>query len=119
MGQAGKFDSGNVETALGVQNGKVVLRYHQPVVEVHFDPQNAFVLAEHLARAAHEARFGETPPDANGKYLAAQIRARVKEDLHGRMVARARLSLKSLIEQGKPIDYIAREVVDTILSQAT
>lgn len=113
-------DTGNVDVALGVEKGKVVLIYQQPVKHVTFEPQNAFELAEHMARAAYEARSGKKPSlRENERYLAKEIRARVKEDLYERMVTRATLTLRGLYENKQPIETIARELVQTVLSQAT
>lgn len=109
-------DGGNVDTALKVEGGKVVLAYHQPVRLVLFDPQNALQLAHGLARASYEARFGRAPADEGHNLLAQQVRSTVTRELRDRMISRVKLSLTSLQEQHRHPDYIATELVDIVLS---
>ena len=97
------------------QDGKVVLRFSKPTQNLVLEPQNAFPIAEAVARAAHTAKFGQTPPD--GSYLAQQVRARLTEGLHARMVIRATRLISNLIERKHAPDYVARQVVDAILAE--
>lgn len=87
-------DTGNIDVAVGVVEGKVVAQWHRPVTQIVFDPQNAFQIGEALARAAHEARFpGEKLP-SDRSYLAEQVRAKLTEDLRVRMINRVSLMMQ-------------------------
>jgi len=115
----GKIDDGGIniaiDIAIGEDRGRVVLMWHKPATSVTLEPQNAFVLAENLARAAHAARFpGEKLPDTG--YLAAQIRAKVTEELRDRLVARAAMMLHSARQSPKSDGQIALEIVDQLLA---
>lgn len=108
---------GNVDIAIGIsEGGKVVVRWHQTCNRIDFDPQNAFEIAEALARTAHKARFGEDAPD-DVSYLAQQIKSRLTEQLRDKMVTRVALMLTSMRRQDKTDGYMALQVVDTIFSE--
>lgn len=115
-------DGGNIDTAIGVAivrgERRVVLRYHRPVTEILFEAQNAFEIAEGLARAAYEARFGTPPPgnQASVGYLAQQIKARVTDDLRNQLVEKAAFDMRSMAAQGRDPAYIAQQTVDNILA---
>lgn len=106
----------NVDIALGVQEGRVVMRWHEPTTIIQFDPQNAFELGEAIARAAHEARFGEVAP-ADGSYIANQVRARITGEIHDRLVIRASLMLNSLRSSKQTNGEVALQLVDVILAE--
>ena len=110
-------NTGNVDVAVGVVQGKVVAKWHQPTNQIVFDPQNAFEVGEALARAGHEARFG-TKPAADASYIAEQVRARVTEELRDHMVARVALVLPQLMERKWTPGRTALEVVDICLAMA-
>lgn len=106
--------AGSIDVAIGVEDGKVIARWHIPSTMIAFDPQNAFNIGEALARAAHEARFpGEALTD--GSYLAAQIRARITEDVRDRLVTRVALMLNSLRASRHTNGELALQIVDVIL----
>lgn len=108
-------DKGKNLVMVGDEKGQVFLRFEEPKLWLKMEPQNAFDIAEAIARAAHKARFGEAvASDAN--YLAGQVRARLTEDLRDRMVVRAALVMRDLIEKKQSPDYVARQVVDTIFA---
>lgn len=108
----------NVDVAVGVTKGKVVIRFQRPVENWVLDPQNGFDIAESMARAAHRAKFGTEPP-TDASYLGQQVRARVTEQLRQRMVARATVMMTSLYDKSKTPNEIAKLVVDALLAQAT
>lgn len=84
----------NVDIAIAVQDGKVVMQWYQPTHCIVFDPQNAFQVGEAMARAAHEARFpGEKLPD--GSYIAQQVRARNLDDIRTRAINRCSIIMAS------------------------
>lgn len=108
---------GNMDIAIGIgEGGKVVVRWHKECNRIDFDPQNAFELAEGLARTAHKARFGEDPPD-DMSYLAQQIKSKLTEKMRDRMVIRVANMLGSLRRNDKTDGYIALQIVDTIFSE--
>lgn len=124
MAAANDADGGNVETAIGVAmvGGKrqVVLKYFRPVTEIVFDPQNAFEFAEGMARASYEARFGKPPPgDAFAGELSRQVKNRATNEMRNVMVQKQTFNIRSMIQQGKAPDVIARNVVDTLLADLT
>lgn len=108
---------GNVDIAIGIgEGGKVVLQWHHICNRIDLDPQNAFDIAEALARTAHKARFGEdAPSDTN--YLAQQIKSRLTEQMRDKMVARVALMLSSMIRQEKTHGYMAMQIVDSIFAE--
>lgn len=104
-----------VEIALNDIRGKVVMHWHRPRDTIVFDPQGAFTFAEHLARAAHRAKFpGERLPE-DFSYLANQIKQRLTSDMRDRLVFRVRTMLPSLMVS-KDLNYISLQIVDTIFA---
>lgn len=106
----------SVDVALGIHDGKIVMTWRTPTSIITFDPENAFQLAEAIARSAHEAKFGKVV-QTDKSYLAQQIKYRVTDEIRGRMVLEAGFSLKKMLEQDRGPDYIAKEIVDRILSE--
>lgn len=104
---------GATTLAVRAEGGQVLLVFHNPVVWCQLEPQVAYQAGEAIARAAHEARFGEAPKDEH--YIASQVRARVTEDLRNRMVTRVALMFNSL-ERRSNADK-ARMIVDTIFAE--
>lgn len=106
---------GKTNMLLGVEAGNVFVRFPQPMQVVVMEPQNAFEIAEALARAAHAARFGENVPN-DQSYLAEQVRLRVTEEMRDRKVARVAILLQNMRENPKTPGYWAMTIVDTLLS---
>lgn len=104
---------GATTLAVRAEGGQVLLVFPNPVVWCQLEPQVAYQAGEAIARAAHEARFGEAPKD--GHYIAGQVRARVTEDLRERMVTRVGVMLNSI--GNRPPATQARMIVDTILAE--
>lgn len=105
----------SVDIALRAYKGKVLMTFPKPVPHIIFEPQNAFTVAEHLARAAHEARFpGQKVPE-DFSYLANQVKARLTDELRDRLVLRIRAMIPSLLES-KDLNYISKQIVDTVFS---
>lgn len=113
---ANDADGGSVETAIKAEGGKVIVMYHQPVRLIAFDPQNALELAHMMARCSYEARYGHAPVDEGHQYLAQQVRKAVTKETRERLINRVKLSMRSLQEQHRHPDYIATQLVDTVLS---
>ena len=109
-------DAGNVDIAMKVHGGKVSMMYHQPVREVAFEPQNALNFAHMMARYSYEATHGHPPQDEGHQLLAQQVRKKVTKEVRETLVNRVKLMLRSLNEQHRHPDYIATQLVDTVLS---
>lgn len=106
----------SIHVAVGDQNGKVVLSFDRPIQNWVLDPQNAFQIGEAIAKAAHTAKFGKVP-QADGSYIAQQVKARVTDEIRARMVLQAGFALRSMLEQNRKPEYIAAEIVNRILSE--
>ncbi len=98
------------EIALGVESGKVVMRWHEPAQEIRFDAENARVLAEAIARAAYEAHTGIRPADGPSQ---------ITEQIRQRLTTRATHVIRSMMSDHKLPAVIAVAVVDLILREAT
>jgi hypothetical protein len=61
-----------------------------PKQAVIFDPQQAWMIAEHMARCAHKARFPDERIPDDFSYLANQIKARLTDDLRDRLMCGSR-----------------------------
>lgn len=107
---------GATEIAVKAEGNHVILRFPKPVAWVMLEAETAYHVGEAIARAAHEARFGQPPP-SDAAYIAQQVRARVTDELRDRMVTRAALMLSSLRNQNKSDGYTAMQLVDTILAE--
>lgn len=105
----------NVDVAMKVAAGKVLMSWQGPREHIFFEAQAAFNFAEHTARAAHRARFPEDKMPEDFSYLAQQIKQRLTDEMRDRLVIRVRTSLPSLL-QNKDLNYVARQVVDTIFA---
>lgn len=89
-----------------------------PSVPITIDPQQAFDLAEKLARAAHEARFG-VPAKSDHAYLAERVREKITAEYRQFLVRRFEIMLNSTRDNGAvwPNARLAAELVDTILTK--
>jgi hypothetical protein len=103
------------DVGIAVIKGRVVLWWRQPMQEIVFEPQNAFDVAEALARQAHRARFPDEKMPEDFSYLAQQVKQRLTEDMRDRLQVRIATMLPSLLER-KDLAYISRQLIDTIFS---
>lgn len=107
-----KKDDGNIDVALGVVNqgghGRVMMTFERPITQVIWDPENARVFGEQLARASYEARFG-VKPQSMGSMLSEERRLQLTH--------RIKLVAKSEAERGKNDLQIATAVLDVILNE--
>lgn len=106
---------GKTHMMVGDEHGQVFVRFPQPMQVVVLDPQNAFPIAEALARAAHKAKFGVEPP-SDQSYLAAQVKSRLTEEMRDRMVARVTILLNNRDSNPKTPGYWALQIVDTVFA---
>lgn len=106
---------------VSVHLGKVVTTLRAPgigALPITVDPQAAFEMGEKLARAAHEARFGE-PLQSDVQYLAEQIKKRATEDWQAMMLRRLHHVARSRdVRCNVPLDHFLRDFLDIVLSQA-
>ena len=109
----------SVQVAIGVVDGKVVAQWHEPVAEIVFDPQNAYSVGMHLARAAMEAHQGK----ANGKEIEfiagelAEVKKKVSDLERMAMVQQVSTIIRTLIDQKRKAGYIAQHAVDAVLRE--
>lgn len=106
---------GKTHMMVGDDKGQVFIRFPQPMQAVVLDPQNAFQIAEGLARAAHKARFGEDPP-SDASYLGQQVKTRITDELRDAKIARVTVMLNNMQTNPKTPGYWAMQIVDSMLS---
>jgi ribosomal protein L18 len=106
----------NVDVAIGVVDGQVVATWHEPTSQIVFDPQNAYQIGEALARAAHQARYGEAPA-SDHSYIAGEVRARITETIRVKMIQRVVLMLGSMDRHRITPGQIAMALVDAMLKE--
>jgi hypothetical protein len=98
---------GNVEIAVGEMNGKVALKFFKPVDIVVFDPKNAVDIAKQFLDIAQ----------ACGANITLQVpKRKISKERRDLLINRAYHVYRSLTEKGRPPKYIAKEVVDSVLS---
>lgn len=105
-----RLGDGNVPVALGVVKGRVHWELPPGQDWCAMDPENARQIAEGLAKAAYEARYGVKPADGV---------SRLATDKRLQMVSRVALVAGSLAREGKNNVQIAEAVVDVILREIT
>ena len=116
MSSNGNGQHGPITIEVESRPGEVILHFSQPTKDLVVQAENAFPIAEGIARAAHHAKFGDTPANDHS-YIAEQVRSRITEQKRDQCVARVRLMLRSMIEDNKPLDYMAAKCVDSTLSE--
>jgi hypothetical protein len=111
--------SDSVQVAIGVVDGKVVAKWQQPVTEITFDPQNAYTVGTHLARAAMEAHQGKAT-GGEAAFIAgelATVKVKVTPEQRMAYVLNATHMIRSMIDQRRTPGQIAVEVVDKVLQE--
>lgn len=114
--------AGKTNMLIGTNGPDVVLRFPQPMPYVIFNPENARQVAEGLARAAYQARYGKPPADDLRSELAQDIRDRLTDELRDRMIARFTIVMPSMLEQlrgSKTPGRVAMELVDIFMREVT
>jgi len=94
--------------AIGERNGKVVFTFPHATNEFICDAENARQIAEQIARSSYRAHYGRD---------WTEQRSAITEQLRTRLQARALIVVRTLMEQGKKPEYIARHLVDVILTE--
>lgn len=111
--------SESVQVAVGVVEGKVVAKWHEPTNEIVFDPQNAYSVGMHMARAAMEAHQG-MPTGKELEFIAgelAQVKVKVSDLQRMAMIQEVSVIIRSLIDQKRNAGYIAQHAVDAVLKE--
>lgn len=106
---------GKTNMLVGDDRGHVFVRFPQPMTFLLMEPENAFHIAEAIARAAHKARFGTDAP-TDRSYIAEQVRLRVTEEMRDRKITRVAVLVENAKRGGKTTGYWAMQIVDAILS---
>lgn len=111
----------SVQVAIGVVDGKVVAQWREPCSEITFDPQNAYSVGMHLARAGMEAHNGK-PTGKELEFIAgelAQVKIKVTPEQRMAMILNATHMVRSMQDQKRTPGQIAVEVVDKVLQETT
>lgn len=109
----------SVQVAVGVVDGKVVAKWHSLINEIVFDPQNAYSVGMHLARAAMEAHQGK-PSGKELEFIAgqlAEIKVKVSDLERMAMIQTVATIVRTLMDQKHNAGYIAQHCVDAVLRE--
>lgn len=108
--------SESVDVAVGVVEGKVVARWHQPTTEIVFDPQNSYKVGMALCSAAMEAHKG-SPLNAQAFIESELRRPQVTDAQRDMLIGIVATQIKSLQEKGRSPGMIAIHAVDAVLQE--
>ena len=101
---------GASEVAIGINGGKVVLRFPKALEWVALDPENARQIAEAIARCAYEAHYGRP---------AQTAKSQLSNQKHVALIRRVTLMLGSFQRESSlpSNNKMATAIVDSILSE--
>jgi glycine cleavage system protein P-like pyridoxal-binding family len=105
MSQTVIEDKASVQMAIGIEGGKVIQRFKEPMLEVHYMPQNAIDIAGALADCGFEAMNGVKP-------VAGALKTELIERHRDKLIQRFPLVLRSMLDSGKTDGYISKELID-------
>lgn len=110
--------TGSIQVAVGVVEGKVVAKWHDPVSEITFDPQNAYQIGLALAQAAMDAHNGSA---VNAKpFLEGEVQKRkVTDQQRDMLIGIVATQLKTLIDKGRSPGIMAIHAVDAVLNEVS
>jgi len=94
--------------AVGERDGMVVLEFPESVSFATFDPETARQIGEAIAKQAYHAHTGKNVPDG---------RSIIADSARDKLIVRVAHMLRSL--RNKKLDYQAKQLVDTILSEVS
>lgn len=109
----------SVDVAIGVVNGKVVARWHDPVTQIEFDAANAYKVGLALSHAALEAHSGKAESkdiEVIGEELA-QVKVVVSDAKRDMLVGQVASIVRTFVDQKKSAGYIALHCVDAVLRE--
>lgn len=101
--------TGTTTCAIGNRDGQVVMSFPTAVEWASFDPETARQIGEAMAREAYTVRYGVTP----------KSKSVLSEELQTRVMNKATIVVRTLMEQGKKPGFIANAVVNAILMEVT
>jgi hypothetical protein len=108
--------SESVDVAVGVVEGKVVAKWHQPVEQIVFDPKNAYSVGMALATAAMDAHKG-SPVNAT-EFIESELRKpQITDAKRDMLIAVVATQIKSLQEKGRSPGMVAIHAVDAVLQE--
>ena len=90
--------------------GMVVIRFDKEVHEISVTYDVALQIAEEIARKAHAAHLEIEPP---------QDRSLVADRIRSKLITRITLVVNNLYKRRAKPEYVAAQVVDTVLSEIT
>lgn len=108
--------SESVQVAVGVVEGKVVARWHQPTNEIAFDPQNAYKVGMALAEAGMQAHKG-SPINGHDFIVSELQRPKITDQQRDRLISIVATQIKTLQEKGRSPGMIAIHAVDAVLQE--
>ena len=99
--------TGTTTCAIGNRDGQVVMSFPSPVEWAAFDLETARQIGEAMAREAYTVRYGRPP---QGKSV-------LSEELQTRIMNKATIIVRTMMEKNRAPGYIANEVVNAILME--
>lgn len=99
--------NGTTTCAIGNRDGQVVISFPSPVEWAAFDPETARQIGEAMAREAYGVKYGRPP---QGKSV-------LSEELQTRIMNKATIIVRTLMEKNRAPGFIANEVVNAILME--
>lgn len=96
---------------LSDKDGMVIMHFEKPVEWVALDPATAVRVAEAMARASYNAKFGDVPTTQQRSSITEQIRIRLRN--------RVKLMLASMATDAPAPSYDmqATRIVDAVLKE--
>lgn len=104
----GDFQVSSTEIAIGVDEGRVVMKFPEPKQWIALDPENCRLIAEAMSRAAEECATGR-PAGVPGSPISDMTRLK--------LITRVTHIVRSMKDQHKAPQFIAAAIVDVILSE--
>jgi hypothetical protein len=113
-------NDGNHAVGMIIEDGYVVVRFQHAITFLRLEPQNCLEIAGGLLRLGMEIKTGKPLDDTTLDKLLADTKKDIKIDQAREvLINRMILMLKGFETSAKPIDWKARQVVDTILVEVT
>ena len=100
-------DEGKTELIIQAEQGKVIVRFPEPLLWLALDPANAVGIGKHLIDCA---------VDCGANVEIKVPRKEISREKRTALITRALHVQRSMTEQNRPPAMIAQHVVDSILS---
>lgn len=103
----GNRAGGQVELAIGIERGQVVIRFQLPQTRVSMDPTNAARVGKELIDRAVDlgARVAIIPPPR-----------KITDQMRKALIARIQHVIRSTQDQNRPPEYVAMAVFDSVIN---